>query len=200
MFYAVSFGVVDRIPKLYCQDIDKDGTQPGELDSASDDGSRFTTEESDLGRNTADSSYVFERGAPVQVGTHGQDDFVFSSGQKLTNKGSSTFVFEGGTGIGAQGFDYVARVEDQTDFDYNDCNVAWDETPLDNGQGYIRLAIEHRKSGNGHEWWIGGSTNRYNANRHAPGDAGDFTIVWQGRMYENGNVTDPSGSVLGTWD
>jgi len=46
------------------------------------------------------SDYVFEQGEPIDVGTAGDHDFVFGSGESVTDRGVSDFVFESGTGIG----------------------------------------------------------------------------------------------------
>lgn len=46
-----------------------------------------------------DSNYVFEAGEPIDVGSHGQHDYVFHSGDPVLDRGQSPFVFESGTGL-----------------------------------------------------------------------------------------------------
>lgn len=48
----------------------------------------------------ADSGFVFETGEAIQVGTHGETDFLFHSGDPVVNSGRSSLVFESGTGLG----------------------------------------------------------------------------------------------------
>lgn len=47
------------------------------------------------------SSYVFESGEAIEVGSHGQHDYVFSGGSPVSDTGQSTLVFESGSGLGA---------------------------------------------------------------------------------------------------
>lgn len=49
----------------------------------------------------ADSTYVFESGEAIEIGGHGQTDFLYHSGDAVLNQGLSTYVFESGTGLGA---------------------------------------------------------------------------------------------------
>lgn len=49
-----------------------------------------------------ESDYVFERGEPIQVGSHGEHIYVFSQGEPVTDAGVSEFVFESGTGLGGE--------------------------------------------------------------------------------------------------
>lgn len=45
------------------------------------------------------SGYVFESGEAIDVGSPGDHDYVFSSGEPVTDSGVSTYVFESGTGL-----------------------------------------------------------------------------------------------------
>jgi len=48
-----------------------------------------------------DSDYVFEKGEPIFVGSHGDTEYVFESGVPVSNTGDeSSFVFESGIGLG----------------------------------------------------------------------------------------------------
>lgn len=47
-----------------------------------------------------DSSFVYEKGDPIQVGSHGDHSYVYHSGDPVTDSGESSFVYESGTGIG----------------------------------------------------------------------------------------------------
>jgi len=48
------------------------------------------------------SSYVYESGDAIDVGSHGETDFVYVSGEPVPNTGRSTLVYESGTGIGGR--------------------------------------------------------------------------------------------------
>jgi len=43
---------------------------------------------------------VFEKGNEIQTGSHGEHDYVYASGERVTDQGDSNFVFESGTGLG----------------------------------------------------------------------------------------------------
>lgn len=51
----------------------------------------------------ADSTYVFESGDPIQVGSHGETSYLYESGSPVRNDGESSVVFESGTGLGGAG-------------------------------------------------------------------------------------------------
>jgi hypothetical protein len=57
-----------------------------------------------------DSSYVFESGTPVKVGSHGQTSYLFHSGDAVLNEGESTYVFESGVGLRGGLVDWYSRV------------------------------------------------------------------------------------------
>lgn len=46
------------------------------------------------------SGYVFEKGGAIDVGSHGDHDFVYHSGDPVPDSGESDFVFEAGVGFG----------------------------------------------------------------------------------------------------
>lgn len=45
------------------------------------------------------STYVFDEGEPIDVGSPGSNDFVLESGEQVTDDGVSGVVFEAGTGL-----------------------------------------------------------------------------------------------------
>lgn len=48
----------------------------------------------------ADSGLAFEAGDPIEIGTHGETDYLFEEGNPVHNSGGSDTVFESGTGLG----------------------------------------------------------------------------------------------------
>lgn len=50
----------------------------------------------------AKSKYIFESGEGIDVGSHGEHDYVFSQGSPVADTGKSAYVFESGTGIGGE--------------------------------------------------------------------------------------------------
>lgn len=46
------------------------------------------------------SSYIFESGNAIDVGSHGEHDYVFASGEPVVDSGQSDLVYESGIGIG----------------------------------------------------------------------------------------------------
>lgn len=53
--------------------------------------------------------YIFEKGSEVDVGFHGEHDYVYASGEPIPDTGNSEVVFESGTGLGGNDvfhFDY----------------------------------------------------------------------------------------------
>lgn len=57
--------------------------------------------------------YIFESGESVRVGTHGDTDYVYASGDPVPNTGGSTLIYE--TGVGLGGGDIWSYAYDQTD-------------------------------------------------------------------------------------
>jgi len=49
------------------------------------------------------SDYIFEKGEPIEVGREGDHEFVFASGESVTDRGESELVFESGVGLGGGG-------------------------------------------------------------------------------------------------
>jgi len=66
-------------------------------------------------------SYIYENGNEVQTGSHGDTDYVFASGEPVSNTGISDFVYESGTGLGGVPADtvYVATRYDPTMYALN---------------------------------------------------------------------------------
>lgn len=56
--------------------------------------------------------YIYIQGEEIPVGSHGDTDYVFASGDPVPNSGQSDFVFESGTGLG--GVAFVEDFEDQS--------------------------------------------------------------------------------------
>lgn len=50
-----------------------------------------------------ESDFVYEKGDAIDVGTHGDHDYVFAKGDPVQDTGESAVVFESGTGIGGGG-------------------------------------------------------------------------------------------------
>lgn len=57
------------------------------------------------------ADYIYEKGTPINTGSHGETDYVFASGEPVTNSGESDFVFESGFGLGGTG---VIEISDGT--------------------------------------------------------------------------------------
>lgn len=144
---------IDRIPKLVCTQPDSDEPDLTNGEQYSDNQERWEIGNSDLGRDLEDSGFVFDRENPVKIGEHGSTELLFHEGAAVTDDNTTNLVHEEGSGLaGIGGFDFNARVEDSSDFDYDDCNTHWDETPLDAGRGFIYLTIEHRDADDSHAW------------------------------------------------
>ncbi|AGC34507.1 hypothetical protein HVTV-2_gp139 [Haloarcula virus HVTV-2] len=52
------------------------------------------------------STFTFEEGEAIDVGGHGEHDYVFESGEPVTDSGISSLVFESGTGLGGGQLQY----------------------------------------------------------------------------------------------
>jgi len=50
---------------------------------------------------SSSSSYVFDRGEAIEIGTHGEHDFVFDENTPVNDEGQTTLVFEEGTSLGS---------------------------------------------------------------------------------------------------
>lgn len=196
---------IDRILKVVCEDADGNISEDEQVSSNNE---RWRVAESDtLDEDTLDlpeSEFVHEIGEPIIIGEHGADDFLFERGEPVNNADESDFAFQSGVGLGGSkaDLDYMAGVEDSSDFDYYDSNTHWSEAVLDS-RGYVRVVLEHGRSSIGHKVWLGENrADGYLMDDH-PGDMSDEVdtgqIMFEGRMYENGDVTDPEGNFLGTW-
>lgn len=196
---------IDRIPKLICEDDGGNDHITGD-ERFSDNNARWRVAESrriEEGGDLAESEVVFEKGAPIELGEHGSHAYMYEAGEAVNNSAESDFVFQSGVGLGGGkgDLDYMATIEDSDDFDYYDCNMHWAEDNLES-TGFIRLVLEHGDANDSHEWWIGENfTDAYNLGEHPGNNDGtdEGEIVFEGRMYENGDVTDGEGNVLGTW-
>ena len=63
-----------------------------------------------------DSTFVFDRGEAIEVGNHGDSDFLYHKGTPVENSGDSTLVYEAGTGLGA----VLAVIDDFEDGDISE--------------------------------------------------------------------------------
>lgn len=55
--------------------------------------------------------YIYESGKQIPLGSHGDSDYVYASGEPVPNTGISEYVFESGIGIGGAG-DIIDDFED----------------------------------------------------------------------------------------
>lgn len=103
----------------------------------------------------SDSNFVFEQGEPIEVGTHGETDFVFHEGDPVPNTGRSDFVFEAGVGLGG-----ASLVFDGTEIGFYDTGLSQSDWAArrDNApnmyewvnQGYDELSGKYRTYVFGH--------------------------------------------------
>jgi len=63
-----------------------------------------------------ESDSVFIQGQPIDEGTHGEHDYVYSDGEPVDDSGESGVVFESGTGLGAGFRDVVFYTIGSDDF------------------------------------------------------------------------------------
>lgn len=81
-----------------------------------------------------ESSYVFESGEPVITGVHGDHSYTYVSGNPLTDKGVSSYVFESGTGIGGESA--KVTISDSTGQDTGDVTIISRNETVENYYGY----------------------------------------------------------------
>jgi len=98
------------------------------------------------------SDFVFEEGEGIDVGTHGDHDYVFADGEPVPDTGQSTIVFEDGTGIGGNVWnlneyggldatldtsiiDVEARIS-YTNGSTGDFAAIWRDSPIDISNGF----------------------------------------------------------------
>lgn len=63
--------------------------------------------------------FIFDKGEAVDVGSHGEHEFVYSGGTPVVDRGRSTLAYEAGTGLGGK----IVAVVNGTD--------AYDVTPVE---------------------------------------------------------------------
>lgn len=61
-----------------------------------------------------DSTFVFESGDPIDVGSAGENDFVLAGGEQVTDGGVSKTVFEAGTGLGTDAGGFPITFEEDS--------------------------------------------------------------------------------------
>jgi len=74
----------------------------------------------------ANSNFVFEEGEAIDVGRHGDHDYVYADGNKVVDAGDSTIVFESGVGLG--GGDIIDDFEDADLSEYTGETNDWNFT------------------------------------------------------------------------
>lgn len=109
----------------------------------------------------SDSDFIFEDGQPITVGSHGEHDFVYAAGDRVTDSGRSTLVFERGTGLGAALYDGFE------DGDYT-ADPAW-TVYLAEGDGTAEVIERSSPDGGSHALRVHESTGGRTA----------FQIGWQ---------------------
>lgn len=57
-------------------------------------------------------TFVYELGEAIDVGSHGEHDYVYANGKEVFDSGLSTHVFESGTGIGGDSTTWVVTQDD----------------------------------------------------------------------------------------
>ena len=103
-----------------------------------------------------DSKFTYDRGAAIQVGSHGDHSLVFEEGEPVLDSGQSQLVFEIGVGISDSAFegDLVLLTEN---------NIIWateDGTTTDKSQAKTFSAGEYRLTVEG-EGWTHNTPNSY---------------------------------------
>jgi hypothetical protein len=106
---------------------------------------------------------------------------------------------------GDQKYQYSEAVEDNElpvgpDERYEDCFMYWDIETLAS-DGYVRLKVVHgsEEVKDDHEWILGRTeADGYSLGGHGATTAA-ATQVFAGRLYNNGDVTDTEGDVVGSW-
>jgi len=91
--------------------------------------------------------------------------------------------------------------EDEEDFDFFDCDIVYDYPNWDTS-GYCTIEIVHRETNNGHCWQVGdgagtGSGGFYDVGCHS--NDPENVQIFEGIFWQDGEVTDLSGSSFGTW-
>jgi hypothetical protein len=89
-----------------------------------------------------DSDFVFDRGTPIDIGFHGETDYVFHQSEPVPNAGRSIFIKESGIGIGGGGaFDWYTYTDG-----HPNASISLDT-------GFEEVLVEHDGSEDGR--WVG---------------------------------------------
>lgn len=111
------------------------------------------------------TDYIFDRGAPVTTGFHGETDYVFASGEPVPNNDVSNLVFESGFGLGgapqtdletATGW-YISGGQENEyllSISHADRTVLWEAEPLPTPV-HLHTMAELGET----VWLVGGNTN-----------------------------------------
>lgn len=90
---------------------------------------------------TRKSEFVFENGEPINVGSHGKNEYVFASGNEVTDSGKSALVYESGNGLGSRAGLIIDSFEDGNIDEYrgyrNEFSVRTDSDLATDGDRYL---------------------------------------------------------------
>lgn len=93
--------------------------------------------------------FVYENGEAVDLGSHGDHDYVFADGTPVPDSGDSPFVFEDGTGIG--GGNIIDNLERGNLDPYDESNVpelfSVVTSPTFDGDYALRVAMDYNRTG-----------------------------------------------------
>jgi len=87
------------------------------------------------------SSFIYEQGDAIEVGSHGDHNFVFADGDQVADGGGSTLTFEAGTGLG------VRDVHTVTVYRESDSKQLAQVVGRDTGTGYDSGGVGYYKRG-----------------------------------------------------
>jgi hypothetical protein len=102
----------------------------GEVTDGSEKGQAKTICE-DLETKLQQAGYVFDAGQGVQVGSAGDTDYVFVSGEQLTNEGTSPLVFESGVGVNYENVSTLVEDDEEDPNTTGDFADSYDTTGTD---------------------------------------------------------------------
>lgn len=127
---------------------------------------------------------------------------VETGGENLSREQEQT-DYEGPWKVAEGGsLTYEAQFEDNFGSgteEWNDCYLDWDEGNLES-DGYIRVTIRAGSAADDHDWYLGeNTTDGYHIGKHDGDNYAKGSIIWEGRMYKSGIVTDRGGAELGSW-
>jgi len=130
-----------------------------------------------------DSTFVYDEGDPIEVGTHGEEDVLYHEGNPVPNTGNSALVYEQGTGIG--GAIPVVWASDDTyvyELDYdNDFAILRQHSPS---------FSPHGAGGDNAVIWVGEGDIAKDPAIYLL-DADDFSLLDSRTI--TGTITEPSG-------